>query len=172
MTPTWNEPEHISHMAPTGSRHAIQWHQLGMNQNTLVTWRLRAHDNTQNNDTNLDILGVQFGSRLTMKVLVRSIVSRASERIGIFMVMRSIFDDASLMMSGSYKVYDNLLHCLMHRGSPLWGGFLRWKTSHLRDVSCLFTFMRSVYQMLCLRLVRWVAPKELSTIGCFSELFF
>ena len=41
------------------------------------------------------------------------------------------------------------------------------------DVTCLFTFVhRIVYQMLSLSLVRWVAPGELSTAGCFAELFF
>ena len=49
----------------------------------------------------------------------------------------------------------------------------------LRDNSCLLAWVRmvsciegsTVYAILCLSLVRWVASRELSTIGCFSELF-
>ena len=46
----------------------------------------------------LDILGVKFDSRLTIEDIVRGIVSRVSQRIGILRLVKSVFADTFLVL--------------------------------------------------------------------------
>ena len=47
---------------------------------------------------NLDILGVQFNSRLTFEDRVLGIVSLVSQRIGILRLVRLVFVDTSVLL--------------------------------------------------------------------------
>ena len=67
--------------------------------------------------TNLDILGVKFDSRLAFEDHVRGIVSRVSQRIGIFGLVRSVFVGSSALL----RCYYTFVFPIFEYCSPVWG---------------------------------------------------
>ena len=66
---------------------------------------------------NLDILGVKFDSRLTFEYHVRGIVSRVFQRICIFMLVKSVFVDTSVLIRCYYVLLLLLLLLLKKIGN-------------------------------------------------------
>ena len=65
----------------------------------------------------INILGVKYDSRLTLKDHVRGIVSHVSQRIGVFDVGEHVFVDTTVLLSCYYSfVLQILEYC-----SPVWG---------------------------------------------------
>ena len=71
-------------------------------------------------NVNLDILGVKFDSKLTFKDLVRDILSRVSQRIGIMMLVKCInFVDTSVLLRCYFVFVLRILEIVLRCGSQL-----------------------------------------------------
>ena len=66
---------------------------------------------------NLDVIGVKFDSRLTFEDHVHGIVSRVSQIIGIFRLLKRVFLDTSALL----RCYYALVLPILEYCSPVWG---------------------------------------------------
>ena len=110
----------------------------------------------------LDILGVKFDSRFTFEDHVRGILSRVSQRIGIFRLLKRAFVDLSVLLRCYYAfVLPILQYC-----STVWGYAAESK---------LLLLERQVYSVtrLCIRIrlfCRWVIDVMLLRCVCCTRL--
>ena len=68
---------------------------------------------------NLDILGVKFDSKLTFEGHVRGIVSRISQRIDIFRLVKHIFVDTSVLLRCNFAFVLPILEIVLRCGGQL-----------------------------------------------------
>ena len=69
--------------------------------------------------SNLDILGVKFGFKLTFEEHVRGIVSRVSQIIGIFRLVKRIFVDTSVLLRFFLHLFFKSLIIVLRCGGQL-----------------------------------------------------
>ena len=136
-----------------------------------LVWGLNLRDSP-----NLDILGLKFDSRLTVEDLARGIVSRVSQRIGIFRFVKRVLVDTHVLLRCIYAfVLPILKYC-----SPVVGlllnvvfGFSRARCIRWPCFTLIRLYCRCVIHVICVcctMLIRtWIIVYSVSLNLLLSE---